>query len=129
MQTTPLNTCITYIWQSSCSQFNVYNPWQGPSNQAPTVNISGGEILDEVITRSRGEFRHTQSPKTTSSTPTSTGDIRPANSPQLARRIPSPRVTELRGESSLRPTGKEIKLMQTPSPRSPGLGKVTKDLP
>ncbi|KHN30916.1 Putative boron transporter 2 [Glycine soja] len=103
--------------------------FEGPSSQAPTINISGGEILDEVITRSRGEFRRTQSPKTTSSTPTSTGDIRPANSPQLARRIPSPRVTELRGESSLRPTGKEIKLMQTPSPRSPGLGKVTKDLP
>ncbi|KAG5019708.1 hypothetical protein JHK82_015626 [Glycine max] len=103
--------------------------FEGPSNQAPTVNISGGEILDEVITRSRGEFRHTQSPKTTSSTPTSMGDIRPANSPQLTRRISSPPVTELRGESSLRPTRKEIKLMQTPSPRSPGLGKVTKDSP
>jgi len=77
--------------------------------------MSGGEILDEVITRSRGEIRHTQSPKTTSSTPTSTGDIRPANSPRIGRSIPSPRLTELRGESSLKPTGKEIKLIQTPS--------------
>ncbi|XP_020231171.1 probable boron transporter 2 isoform X2 [Cajanus cajan] len=103
--------------------------FEGPSNQAPTINVSGGEILDEIITRSRGEIRRTQSPKTTSSTPTSTGDIRPANSPHLARRIPSPRVTELRGESSLGPTGKEIKLTQTPSPRSPALGKLTKDSP
>ncbi|RDX81431.1 putative boron transporter 2, partial [Mucuna pruriens] len=103
--------------------------FEDPSNQAPAVNVSGGEILDEIITRSRGEIRRTQSPKTTSSTPTSTGDIRPANSPQLARRIPSPRVTELRGESSLRPTGKEIKLVQTPSPRSPALAKVTKGSP
>ncbi|KAL2340907.1 hypothetical protein Fmac_008847 [Flemingia macrophylla] len=104
--------------------------FDGSSNQAPTMNVSGGEILDEIITRSRGEIRRTQSPKTTSSTPTSTGDIRPANSPQLARRIPSPRVTELRGESSLRPpTEKEIMLKQTPSPRSPALGKHTQGSP
>ncbi|QCE14482.1 boron transporter 1-like isoform X1 [Vigna unguiculata] len=103
--------------------------FEGPGGQAPTVNISGGEILDEVITRSRGEIRRTQSPKTTSSTPTSTGDIRPASSPRIGRSIPSPRVTELRGESSLRPTGKEIKLIQTPSPRSPVIGKVTKGSP
>ncbi|XP_027354131.1 boron transporter 1-like isoform X2 [Abrus precatorius] len=99
------------------------------SFEATMVNISGGEILDEIITRSRGEIRRTQSPKTRSSTPNSTGDIRPANSPQLSRRIPSPRVTELRGESSLGPTGKEIKLMQTPSPRSSVLGKVIKGSP
>ncbi|XP_047164644.1 boron transporter 1-like [Vigna umbellata] len=103
--------------------------FEGQGGQAPTVNISGGEILDEVITRSRGEIRRTQSPKTTSSTPTSTGDIRPASSPRIGRSIPSPRVTELRGESSLRPPGKEIKLVQTPSPRSPVLGKVTKGSP
>ncbi|XP_014501627.1 probable boron transporter 2 [Vigna radiata var. radiata] len=103
--------------------------FEGPGGQAPAVNISGGEILDEVITRSRGEIRRTQSPKTTSSTPTSTGDIRPASSPRIGRSIPSPRVTELRGESSLRPSGKEIKLTQTPSPRSPVLGKVTKGSP
>ncbi|BAT79512.1 Boron transporter [Vigna angularis] len=103
--------------------------FEGQGGQAPTVNISGGEILDEVITRSRGEIRRTQSPKTTSSTPTSTGDIRPASSPRIGRSIPSPRVTELRGESSLRPSGKEIKLIQTPSPRSPVLGKVTKGSP
>ncbi|ESW10064.1 hypothetical protein PHAVU_009G178000 [Phaseolus vulgaris] len=103
--------------------------FEGPGSQAPAVNMSGGEILDEVITRSRGEIRRTQSPKTTSSTPTSTGDIRPANSPRIGKSIPSPRVSELRGESSLRPTGKEIKLIQTPSPHSPALGKVTKGSP
>lgn len=54
---------------------------QDPSSHGTTVNISGGEILDEIITRSRGEIRRTQSPKTSSSTPISTGDIRPANSP------------------------------------------------
>lgn len=55
--------------------------FEDPSSHGTTVNISGGEILDEIITRSRGEIRRTQSPKTSSSTPISTGDIRPANSP------------------------------------------------
>ncbi|XP_015945959.1 probable boron transporter 2 isoform X1 [Arachis duranensis] len=101
---------------------------QDPNGQA-AVNISGGEILDEIITRSRGEFRRTQSPKTSSSTPTSFGDIRPASSPQLTRRIPSPRVTELRGESSLGSKGKEVKLKQTPSPQPSNLGKHTSGSP
>ncbi|KAJ1382675.1 putative boron transporter 2 isoform X1 [Sesbania bispinosa] len=107
-----------------CSQFKFLHTWQDPSNQASTAHISGGEILDEIITRSRGEFRHTHSPKTTSSTPTSTsiGDIRPANSPQT-RRIPSPRLTVLRGESNLGSTGKEMKSMQIPSPWTLILGK------
>ncbi|OIW15396.1 hypothetical protein TanjilG_15779 [Lupinus angustifolius] len=99
--------------------------FEDSSSRARTVNISGEEILDEIITRSRGEFRRTQSPKTTSSTPTSFGDIRPAYSPQLPHRIPSPRISELRGESSQGPTGKEIMLKQTPSPRKSVLGKDT----
>ncbi|XP_010523900.1 PREDICTED: probable boron transporter 2 [Tarenaya hassleriana] len=56
------------------------------------------EILDEVITRSRGEFRHTCSPKITSSTST------PVN-PRLSQAF-SPRVSELRGEMSPRVPGK-----------------------
>ncbi|KAH0887534.1 hypothetical protein HID58_063630 [Brassica napus] len=44
------------------------------------------EILDEVITRSRGEFRHTSSPKVTSSSST------PLNN----RSLSSPRVGEIR---------------------------------
>ncbi|CAN6830062.1 unnamed protein product, partial [Brassica oleracea] len=46
------------------------------------------EILDEVITRSRGEFRHTSSPKVTSSNP-------PVNNRSLSQ-VFSPRVGELR---------------------------------
>ncbi|KAF2311415.1 hypothetical protein GH714_022790 [Hevea brasiliensis] len=42
--------------------------------QARASNIDGGEILDEIITRSRGEIRRTQSPKVTSSTPGSLHD-------------------------------------------------------
>ncbi|XP_010544945.1 PREDICTED: boron transporter 1 isoform X2 [Tarenaya hassleriana] len=56
------------------------------------------EILDEVITRSRGEFRHTCSPKITSSTST------PAH--RSLSQVFSPRVSELRGETSPRVAGK-----------------------
>ncbi|KAM1431378.1 hypothetical protein ACFX2I_047338 [Malus domestica] len=55
------------------------------------------EILDEVMTRSRGEFRHVSSPKITSSTST------PANAPEILgspHKTFSPRVSELRGERS-----------------------------
>ncbi|CAL5203322.1 unnamed protein product [Lathyrus oleraceus] len=87
------------------------------SNHGTTVNVSGGEILDEIITRSRGEIRRTQSSKASSSTATPIGgDIRPANSPQISQMIPSPRVTALRGESSssVGSNGKKLKLKQIP---------------
>lgn len=58
-----------------------------------TTDIDSGEILDEMITRSRGEIRHTHSPKITSSTPNSTEDIKPALSPRMSQRAFSPKFT------------------------------------
>uniref|UniRef100_A0A1J3DT45 Boron transporter 1 n=1 Tax=Noccaea caerulescens TaxID=107243 RepID=A0A1J3DT45_NOCCA len=61
------------------------------------------EILDEVITRSRGEFRHTSSPKVTSSSST------PVNNRSLSQ-VFSPRVSELRlGQMSPRVVGNSPK--------------------
>lgn len=82
------------------------------SNHGTTMNINGGEILDEIITRSRGEIRHTHSPKASSSTATPISGIRSANS--LQGTVPSPRVAALRGENSLGSNGKELKSKQTP---------------
>lgn len=70
---------------------------QNQDPQARVTNFDNGEILDEIITRSRGEIRLTQSPKVTSSTPTSLEDIRPAHSPRISQRVYSPHVNELRG--------------------------------
>ncbi|XP_068345759.1 probable boron transporter 2 [Pyrus communis] len=70
------------------------------------------EILDEVMTRSRGEFKHVSSPKITSSTST------PANAPEiLASPHPtfSPRISGLRGERSPHSGGRG-----SHSPRTPG---------
>jgi hypothetical protein len=91
--------------------------------QARITNFDGGEILDDIITRSRGEIRLTQSPKVTSSTPTSLEDIRPASSPRMSQRVYSPHVNELSGERSPRLKGKGLEAKQTPSPGPSILGQ------
>ncbi|KAL5725112.1 Boron transporter 1 [Ranunculus cassubicifolius] len=54
-------------------------------DQDPTVRSDrdGEEVLDDIITRGRGEIRHTYSPKVTSSTPTPRDGMRPAFSPRV----------------------------------------------
>lgn len=84
-------------------------------NQSRASRMDSGEILDEMVTRSRGEIRHTSSPKVTSTTPTSTDDIRAVQSPRLMQRAFSPRVTELRGERKPRTTQKGLETKETPS--------------
>ncbi|WVZ08985.1 hypothetical protein V8G54_022331 [Vigna mungo] len=76
-------------------------------------HVGEGEILDEVITRSRGEFRHTSSPKITSSTPTPKTDPRSHLSPRLSF---SSRVGELKTEQSPRSGAR--------GPLSPKAGEV-----
>ncbi|KZV57592.1 boron transporter 1 [Dorcoceras hygrometricum] len=82
----------------------------------------GREILDGIITRSRGEVRHVSSPKVTSSSAT------PRKEPTLAAQSPrwsteraaySSRVTELRGDHQLSVTGKG-----SVSPKSSGGDQV-----
>ncbi|MBA0805317.1 hypothetical protein Gohar_004841, partial [Gossypium harknessii] len=75
-----------------------------------------GEIFDEVITRSRGEFRHTSSPKITSSTSTPANYPRSHLSPSLSS---SPHLGELRGERSPRARGNEPHSPMTGIGRSP----------
>ncbi|KAL1553042.1 Boron transporter 1 [Salvia divinorum] len=61
----------------------------------------GGEILDGIITRSRGEIKHICSPKVTSSSSTPAKDLK-LQSPHLPEKAYSPRVSELRGGRTLR---------------------------
>lgn len=62
-----------------------------------------GEILDGIMTRSRGEIRHMCSPKVTSSGTTPARDPKILQSPCFSEKAYSPRVSELRGEQSPRP--------------------------
>ncbi|KAM7495772.1 hypothetical protein LguiA_020186 [Lonicera macranthoides] len=65
-----------------------------------------GEILDGIMTRSRGEIRHMCSPKVTSSGTTPARDPKILQSPRFSEKAYSPRVGELRGEQSPRPGGR-----------------------
>lgn len=79
--------------------FNI--SYEGQEGQARTTHFDSSEILDEIVTRSRGEIRHASSPGINSSTPTPIEDIRTVYSPRgLSHRAYSPRVDELRADRS-----------------------------
>ncbi|WOL03241.1 putative boron transporter 2 [Canna indica] len=65
------------------------------------------EVLDEIVTRSRGEVKHMNSPKVTSSggTPAADHGGRGFSSPRISEKCYSPRVRELRTERSPRSGG------------------------
>lgn len=89
---------------------------QDQENQAQSPNVDSGEVLDTIITRSRGEIRQGRSPKVTSSSPS---PMKSVYSPRLTQMAQSPRLHEIRREVS-----REIK--QTPSPRPSTLGQTSR---
>ncbi|XP_060197634.1 probable boron transporter 2 isoform X1 [Lycium barbarum] len=58
-----------------------------------------GEILDGMMTRSRGEIRRMCSSKVTSCNATPARDSISVQSPRLSNKVYSPRVSEIKGES------------------------------
>lgn len=98
---------------------------------APTTSLAGdGELLDEMVTRSRGEVRHICSPKITSSTatPTPTREVRGFTSPHLSAY--SPRLNELRegmspqsGRSPRSAETRPSKLGRSPGPQNESTSK------
>lgn len=93
--------------------------------QARSHNIDSGEILDEIITRSRGEVRRLQSPKLTSSTPTLQENIKQSYSPRMSQRVHSPRAYEIRGERSSWTNEKGLDTRQAQSSGPSNLGRIT----
>ncbi|XP_052203790.1 probable boron transporter 2 [Diospyros lotus] len=87
----------------------------------------GGEILDGIITRSRGEIRHVCSPKVTSSSPTPAKDFA-SNSPRLSDKVYSPRISEIKGDHSPRRGGRGPFSPRTLETRPSNLGKSGQNL-
>lgn len=81
------------------------------------------EILDELVTRSRGEIKHISSPKVTSSSGTPATEIRSVHSPRFLENAYSPRVSELRQEHSPRLSGKGPSSPRTSESRPSKLGE------
>ncbi|XP_057963584.1 boron transporter 1-like isoform X3 [Malania oleifera] len=83
-----------------------------------------GEILDGMITRSRGEIRRINSPKVTSSTATPAKDHRELQSPRMSvEKAYSPRVSELKGERSPRSGGRGPQSPKTGEAKPSSLGR------
>ncbi|KAI3970492.1 hypothetical protein MKX01_024139 [Papaver californicum] len=85
------------------------------------------EILDDIITRSRGEIRHTYSPKVTSTTSTLQDDTRSTTGQQVSQRVFDRSTSELRGEWSPRLRSNVSEVNQTPSPRPSIPGQTSFD--
>ncbi|KAL3642359.1 Boron transporter 1 [Castilleja foliolosa] len=60
-------------------------------NQQQATNLDTGEVLDEIITRSRGEIRHARSPKATSSP---RDEMKPVYSPRISKMVCSPKSSK-----------------------------------
>ncbi|KAJ6768456.1 ANION EXCHANGE PROTEIN [Salix koriyanagi] len=84
-----------------------------------------GEILDGIITRSRGEIKRMCSPKVTSSDATASKEFNRIQSPRFSDKVYSPRVSEVRGDSSPRlgGTGRGPFSPRTGESRLSNLGK------
>lgn len=65
-----------------------------------------GEILDGMVTRSRGEIRRMCSLKFSSCSVSSSGELKSVQSPRVSDKVYSPRVSELRAEQSPRQGGR-----------------------
>ncbi|RWR94381.1 putative boron transporter 2 [Cinnamomum micranthum f. kanehirae] len=94
-----------------------------PFNLAAADRNTDGEILDEMVTRSRGEIRHICSPKVTSSTETPIGDSKGLHSPRFSEKAYSPRVSELRQVQSPLSSGKGPYSPRTGEARPSKLGQ------
>ncbi|KAF9595099.1 hypothetical protein IFM89_037033 [Coptis chinensis] len=88
-----------------------------------------GEVLDEMITRSRGEIRHTSSPKVTSSTSTPMKDSKSVQSPRYLDKAFSPRVSVLRGARSPQLGGRGPLSPRTGEAKPSKLGKGAQGSP
>ncbi|KAL6583800.1 putative boron transporter 2 [Orobanche minor] len=110
--------------ESPAIRYNLSFEDQG--NQPEVTNLDSGEVLDEIITRSRGEIRHTCSPKVTSSTQSPRDEVKSVYSPQISRMAYSPRLNEMKMKVSPRLSSKGPEIKQTPSPRLSVLGETSR---
>ncbi|KAK1433824.1 hypothetical protein QVD17_10741 [Tagetes erecta] len=80
-----------------------------------TPQVDSSEVLDGIMTRSRGEIRHTNGSKVNGLPQTLIEDMKPAYSPRISQEAYSPRLNDLRVDKSPKSPGKGIKIKKSPS--------------
>ncbi|KAM3323619.1 putative boron transporter 2 isoform X1 [Capsicum chacoense] len=96
-------------------------PMEGEFGSRPS-HAESGEILDEMITRSRGEVKRINSPKITSSTATPIRDTKLLQSPRISEKAYSPQIGKLRGQQSPLSGGRGPFSPRTGEPKPSNLG-------
>lgn len=109
--------------EASARPYNITFADDDGHSTAPQVDSA--EVLDGIITRSRGEIRHTSSLKVTSLTQTPIEDMKSMYSPRLSQRAYSPRLNELRVDKSPKSPGNGLEIKKTPSPGQSILGHTS----
>ncbi|XP_076922662.1 putative boron transporter 2 [Bidens hawaiensis] len=94
--------------EASAKPFNMTFGEDDSHSRTRTPQVDSVEVLDEIMTRSRGEVRHTSSVKVKDLPQTTVDDMKPAY---------SPRVNELRVDMSPKSSGNGLEIKKTPSPR------------
>lgn len=105
--------------ESPAVPFNL--PTEGEFGSRPS-HAGSGEILDEMITRSRGEVKRVNSPKITSSTTTPIRDTKLLQSPRIPEKAYSPQISKLRGQQSPLSGGRGPFSPRTGEPKPSNLG-------
>ncbi|MCD9559318.1 Boron transporter 1 [Datura stramonium] len=105
--------------ESPAVPFNL--PTEGEFGSRPS-HAGSGEILDEMITRSRGEVKRINSPKITSSTATPIRETKLLQSPRLPEKTYSPQISKLRGQQSPLSGGRGPFSPRTGEPKPSNLG-------
>lgn len=105
--------------ESPAVPFNL--PMDGEFGSRPS-HAGSGEILDEMITRSRGEVKRINSPKITSSTATPIRDTKLLQSPRIPEKAYSPQIGKLRGQQSPLSGGRGPFSPRTGEPKPSNLG-------
>ncbi|KAI7754073.1 hypothetical protein M8C21_009588 [Ambrosia artemisiifolia] len=65
-----------------------------------TPQVDSAEVLDEIMTRSRGEIRHTSTSKVNGLPQNPIDNMKPAYSPRISQQIDSPHLNELQVDKS-----------------------------
>ncbi|XP_042516119.1 probable boron transporter 2 isoform X1 [Macadamia integrifolia] len=81
------------------------------------------DLLDDIITRSRGEIKRIYSPKVTSSTATPAKDPKSLQSPRISEKAYSPCISELKGDKSPQLSGRGPYSPRTGEARPSNLGQ------
>ncbi|KAI3785777.1 hypothetical protein L1987_44902 [Smallanthus sonchifolius] len=100
----------------SATPYNMTFGEDDAHSRTRTPQVDSAEVLDGIMTRSRGEIRHSGSLKVKGLPQTPKEDMKTVYSPRFSQRVHIPCLNEVWVEKSPKAPGKELEIKKTPSP-------------